>query len=532
MYLMKKCVILSVTLAFLGISITYSQTFSKRLILTDKPDSGLVNAESMTFDANGNYCFDVKKNGVEFLHTKDGEIGTCRYIGATFGTYGSVKYTYEESDAIEKKWYYQNAKGTKVYGPIVGRIKKFIDSDTKENIGLIVENGDSLYFYINDKAVGAVLKDSTQNYDFSEWCAFSENGNCIYYTKQNGTETLFVNGKPIKSASSEFYGLGINNNGQYIFTEGMYPKDKSDYDYMFYIHSPDTILGPVRTVWNYYFKDNGVYYFSGDDNGSSYIAINNHIYKNIRDISNIILINKTQYFFTCTQKQIAKAICNGNIYDYSFDEIYQTAMDTTGNFAFFGLKDYYLYKFINGIKDPTPLSKNGVRAMPIYINPKGSSIHYFKTDDSTYIYQDDKLLFSPMSNKRNFFVEPYSEVIEEHFIKGRPQNANDLSYMELDTTGYFVYNGTFSRPMKPATKSSYSPVKPIGEIIAGSFTDKGFFAIQKTGNDTFTVNINNKIYQQIDGFQTIIPDCCYFTGNKLIFYGISGLSFYQFVLEL
>ncbi len=207
-------------------------------------------------------------------------------------------------------------------------------------------------------------------------------------------------------------------------------------------------------------------------------------------------------------------------------------MDTTGNFAFFGLKDYYLYKFINGIKDPTPLSKNGVRAMPIYINPKGSSIHYFKTDDSTYIYQDDKLLFSPMSNKRNFFVEPYSEVIEEHFIKGRPQNANDLSYMELDTIGYFIYNGTFSRPMKPATKSSYSPVKPIGEIIAGSFTDKGFFAIQKTGNETFTVNINNKIYQQIDGFQTIIPDCCYFTGNKLIFYGISGLSFYQFELEL
>jgi hypothetical protein len=102
----------------------------------------------------------------------------------------------------------------------------------------------------------------------------------------------------------------------------------------------------------------------------------------------------------------------------------------------------------------------------------------------------------------------------------------------MDTTGYFVFNGEFSKPMIPANPYSYIKEKETGAIIAGKFDDNGFFVIQKTGENKFMVNINNKIYKEIEGLQEIISESCYFNGKELVFFGIKGLSFYQYRLSI
>ena len=86
--------------------------------------------------------------------------------------------------------------------------------------------------------------------------------------------------------------------------------------------------------------------------------------------------------------------------------------------------------------------------------------------------------------------------------------------------------------MKPAKESSYLREKKSGEIVAGKFDDNGFYAIQKTGENKFLININNKIYKEVDGVQEILKESCYFDGKELVFVGIKGLSFYQYTLTI
>ena len=86
--------------------------------------------------------------------------------------------------------------------------------------------------------------------------------------------------------------------------------------------------------------------------------------------------------------------------------------------------------------------------------------------------------------------------------------------------------------MIPAKESSYSETKTIGEIVAGEFSDNGFFAIQKTGSSKYLINVNNKIFKELENVNVLFKDNCFFNGKELIFYGVKGLSFYQFKLTI
>lgn len=302
---------------------------------------------------------------------------------------------------------------------------------------------------------------------------------------------------------------------------------------MFFMHTKDTVLGYVRTVWDCDLKENGGYYYSGDDNGTYYIAINNRLHKNLQSISNITIPDRTNYLFTYKENQENKINVNGKVYGFSLREIYYPSLDPNGNFSFYGIKNFFLYKYVNGKQTPDPISQYGVRAIPLYISPRGTSLHYFKTDDSTYLYQDDQLLFPAFSNSTNFTVQPYSEIIPHHYVRGEANSGNHLFYIKIDSTGYFVFNGVFSKPIKPAIESySYVREKKIGEIVAGEFDDNGFFAIQKTGENKFLINVNNQIYKELEGVQEILKESCYFNGEELIFFGIKGLSFYRYTITL
>lgn len=535
MTVIKKITILILIAASFADNV-FGQRLEERLVLTDTKDSTFLKSESMNFDKEGNYCFEVKKDDKEYyFYTNKDTIGPFQSIGGTFGRGGDIAYTKHYGDKEDKPWYFKNYNGIGVYGQVRGKLRRFMDSETKENMAITVTYKDSVYYYLNNKLVSQInIKKADEfgleNYD---WCSFSENGNSIYYLKKDSLYFIYVNGNLIDTSYSNYAELSINNNGEYIFGEGRKPKSKNGkYDFMFFTHTNDTMLGPVRTVWNHDLKENGGYYYSGDDNGTDYIAINNTLHKNLKSISNITIIDKTNYLFTYNENGTKKINVNGKTFTIPFSEIYFPSLDSKGNFSLYGIKDYFLYKYVNGKQDTKPITKFDIRPIPLYISPEGKTLLYFKTDDSTYIFQDDKLLFPAFSSSSNFSVQPYNKILPNDFHRKKTSNGNNLFYIEIDTIGYFVFNGQFSRPMIPAKENSYEKKKKLGEIVAGKFDDNGFFVIQNTGDNKFIININNKYYKEIEGIQEILEKNCYFNGKELVFYGIKGLSFYRYSLTL
>jgi len=222
----------------------------------------------------------------------------------------------------------------------------------------------------------------------------------------------------------------------------------------------------------------------------------------------------------------------GKIYETDFEKLLCPALDADGNFACYGLKDYYLYKFVQGKKVENPLSKYGVRATPVYISPTGESIHYFETDDSIYLYRDDSLMFNPFSQSSGFSIVERDEFLpinssSIYSVAGR----NSLLLLNCGQESHMVFNGKISRPLLPVIEENYSGQREPGTIIAGDMNDHGFYAIQITGRKKFLININNEIYKEIENLDGIVTNSCYFDGNSLIFYGIKKRSFYQYTLS-
>jgi hypothetical protein len=509
------------------------QKLTERFILADTGDSLYLNSDKIYFDRQGNYCFVIEKNDQDYFLTNKDTIGGFYFIGSTNGS-GAINYTNSYSDSNDEPFYYKNEKGINIHGSAIGKIESFQTSNTNENIAIVTTFKDSVYYYINGKLVSQNFKDPKKYYGLEkDWVSFSENGNLIYFLKQDSLYKLFANEKLIDSSKFGYSQLAIINNGTYIFAKGKRPEQPiGKYDYMFFVHSMDTILGYVRTVWDYELKENGAYYYSGDDNGPDYIVINDKLHKDIEYVSNITIIDKKTYLYSFGENSKKKINVNGVIYSHEFDKIFFSSLDKNGNFAFYGMKDYFLYKFINGQKIIEPLTKHGVRATPLYISPTGESIHYFKTDDSIYVYQDEKLLFNPISKDANFVIRPHKDILPYNFVRGKTANGNSLFYLEYDNQGYFVFNGKFSNPLIPVKEKNFSKDKEQGAIVAGEFNDYGFFAIQKVGKHKFLIVVNNKIFKEFDDVDYILSDNYYFDGKSLIFYGVKKLSFYQFNMSL
>jgi hypothetical protein len=527
--------LITILIGFLACLTVNGQTLTEQLILTDTKDSLYLNSDKISIDRQGNYCFVIEKGDQDYFVTNKDTIGGFKFIGSTYGNGGEINYTNSYSDPKDKPFYYKNAKGTKVFGTAIGKIESYQTSNTKENIAITTTLNDSVYNYINGRLVSKNTIEQVEKFYISErdWISFSENGNVIYFLKQDSLNKLFVNDKLIDSSEFRYNQLAINNNGTYIFAKGKRPeKPIGKYNYMFFVHSMDTVLGYVRTVWDYELKENGAYYYSGDDNGPYYIAINDRLYKDIKPVSDITLIDKETFLYSFGEKGKNKINVSGEIYTHDFDEIFYPSLDTVGNFSFYGIKDYYLFKFVNGKGNKEPISKYGVRATPLYISPNGESIHYFKTADSIYLYQEEKLIFNPISKNSNFLIEAHKEILPYNFVRGKTENGNSLFYLEFDKQGYFVFNGKFSKPLLPVKEKNYSKEKEQGTIVAGGFNENGFFAIQKVDSKKFLIMVNNKIYKEIDGIDRIISDNYFFDRNTLTFYGIKGFSFYQFKLSL
>ncbi len=520
------------------------QSVQEKLMLTDTKDSVLLKSESPNFDSTGRYLFETVNDSGEYFIDNNGKTGPLKQ------NWGSSisKYTLLKDEDV----FYYHSAALRIFGPFKGDdLAHFRNpiSKNKQHVATPCFFKDRIAIYIDGKLITKVdtltkkewysnLKqenpfESKEIYFQSDdWCQLSNNGNCLFSVENGLRYNLFFNGSIINTSENEIYPVRVNDNGNYIYSVGRKPMKNENYtyDYMFFIHTKDSVFAPVRTVWDSYLNEDGSYYCKGDDSGPEYILIDNAMYKGIKEINCIRLPDKTHYMFSYAKDDGHYMNVNGKSEEYNFQDIFYPTLDTNGNYAFYGLRNYYLYKFINGKEISEPITKYGVRPVPLYISPTGESLHIFKTEDSTYLYRDDKMLYKLSNDKNLSIIEPMDFLTGE-YEKDKPLEGNNFFYMEIDSVGYVVFNGQFSRPMLPAKTHGSDDEKPIGQIISAERVGHGFYFIQKTGARKYLININNSVYREVDDLDRIYSGNTFFDGGKLIFYGVKGLSFYQFSVK-
>lgn len=511
-----------------------AQQLQERLIIKDTRESLMQNSGEICFSENGAYCIKVSKKGKNWFYTNTDTLGPFTQVDAIYGSNGQITFTCAYNSECDSPWYFKNSRGTSVYGPVKGKLVNSMDSDTRNNMAITVRYRDSVYYYANDKLVWKAHKyEPGQKYaDHEQWCSFSPAGNYIYYRADKNAYYLNTGDVVRDTANSTFKEMRINDNGDFIFGEGHEPLPVEDeYDHLFYIHNRDTVLGPVRTVWKNDLGPDGGYYYSGDDNGTTYIAINNRMYRNQEDVSNVRIADRNNDLFVRTANGKKEVVVNGAVFAHAFQQVYCPVITASGHFAYYGMKDYYLYKVIDGKQAEQPITRYGVRPVPLYISPEGVSVHYFKTDDSIYVYRDDKLLFPPVAVRENFFTQFYDESMSTFKNEIAAVNRHALWYIEAGKTAYWLYDGMLSKPMTPDKERFSRNEKSYGTVMAKGMNKHGFYVIQQIGAKRYIINVNNTTYHELTGVENILKDNCFFDGKSLVFYGIKNNAFYQYTLK-
>lgn len=509
------------------------QEVKERVILNDADGLSYTNAKWFSFDRSGNYCILLKAGDKDYFFTNTDTIGKYEYLGCEFSNYGDWATAKAVVGTDKGEWYFKNMLGTEIFGPVYGEKLTYTDGGTHQNMAVKVLYRDSVYYYINHDLVSVLKKSKAKVIEETEWCVFSANGNRMYYTWEKNRYNLFVNGKQIDSSGEEYSQMQINDNGEYTYRN--YKKlrsRKGKPDVICEFHTNDTIITPAGYAWQYSLSERHGYYYTGVNDDLHYIIVNDHLYDCVDSVCNIRFIDKNNYLFVCKEDGISRIVVNGRKFDLSLSMVQYPVIDERGNYAYFGTKDYYLYKVVNGLTLKQPITRFGIRPVPLYISPEGRSLVYYVTDDSTYFYSNDSLLFPPISNTVAFKVQTPDHIFPLSDKNANINERNSLFYVEMDTSGYFVFNGSFSHPMIPAVRSSVPYNRVIGEIVAGSLTEHGFFIIQKTGAESILININNSCYRELAGISAVYGKSCFFDGRELMFYGKKGNSICQFTVSL
>ena len=531
---MKKSLLLLFSLAALALQ---GQTLTEKLLWEDKSDSTDLkeNTSAFAFDRDGNYFFLIKKGKDRIAVTNRATAGKLCAAGGGYRKGCGSQYLrlcdHKNADFL----YVMNEDGPNIYGPIAGTVQGYLSGNTRQHFANTSVRNDTAFFYLDGRLVYSSPLETIKQFMLSDedWVDFSENGNVIYYLEQNDRFVLYVNDQPIDTSDRHFNALAINDKGDYVYATGLKPeKPVGKYDYMFFIHTQDTVFDYVRTTWKYALAESGAYYYNGDDCGPEYLVLNGRLRKGIEDFWNITLLDSKHAFYTFEQDKHLFLNVNGKDYPVDFEEIFCPTMDTNGHFAYFGMKDYHLYKVVDNVKVKEPLSKYGVRAMPLYISPQGSSLHYFKTDDSVYVYKDNELLFKPIHKSEKLITYPWDKVLPNGYVYGKPNNGHSLFCLNYGENGYFVYDGQLSEPLLPIVDLYSRGLLRPGCVEEGVFNENGYFAVLNIGENKYQVVVNGRICGEIQDVDKVFSGKGFFDGSQVLFYGIKNNAVYQFAVTL
>lgn len=276
---MKKSLLLLFALAALALQ---GQTLTERILWADTSETYEIEKynHSFSFDCEGNYFFYVKKDGKSVAVANKAPISDLCSAGGVYSKHGSSRYLRPcDQEELDPHYvmYVMNAFGTNIYGPIAGQVQGYRSGDTRQHLAVTSLRGDTAFFYLDGRLVYSSPLESIKKFDLEneDWVDFSENGNVIYYLEQNGRFVLYVNDHPVDTSDRHFNALAINDKGDYVYATCYKPENPvGKYDYMFFIHTQDTVFDYVRSTWNSALTESGAYYFNGDDCGPDYLLLN------------------------------------------------------------------------------------------------------------------------------------------------------------------------------------------------------------------------------------------------------------------
>lgn len=522
------------------------QSLSKKMVYQCF-DSTVWNARKLYINAPHDFLIEKENGDTIIFITEKGSSEPFRHIGGR-GTLSKYK---KINDTVG--WYYRSDV-SKLYGPVQGEDLINFEhplSDNEQFFAVPVLNKDSIRIYVNGTQIVVVDTFTTERWNiefktasqlkskstsissgYDRWMALSNNGNAIYSVENQGVHWLSTNGQLKDTCGYEFKNLMINNRGDYIYgSYKLFPSGDSLRS-SYAIIKPDTIIKTGGYFNSQYLGALGEYYLTGRSNKETMILINDRLIKDIEHIDNLRFAGKNNFLFTHTKDSTSYINVNGKSYETGkYKQVYYPAIDGEGNYAYYGLRNYYLYKVVNGREVTPPVSAYGVRGHPLYISPEGVSTHLFITDDSTYLYKGDKQLIRPASNHTDsiFISEAHYPFFHRTYSKrDEPREDRCLVLITVNNASYMVFMGEVSRPMKRVEDYNYGKEKKVGEIVCSEMSKDGFFLIQKTGPRSFLINMNNTVYHNIEGVDFIFDRYSKFDGKELIFNGIINQSLYQF----
>lgn len=522
---------LNILILFLICNSVFSQQYIRpnieTIFIDNTPDSVFIKLSfsEIGFSKQGNYFFQVEKNDSTYIFTHDTVIGPLKFLGGT-----DMEFIYYRTDST--KVLFRNRLGGNIYGPVETNKEhhtEYVISKNTDTMAIVVENNNQSYFYINNELKFVTPLDGVFWFNKKDWIAFSERGDILYADYNNGIYALYLNDSLIESSENKISDLSINKNGEFIYAKQIEYLDSG----VVYLNSilkykgKDFVLNGA--CWNYKIDGDGNFIFSGFRNNkkSEYFKLINGYYRDgFNESAYVTIENDTNFFYTCYIDNKKHFIHGVKAYEDIFDTIYYPSIDTIGNFGLFGMKDYYIYKYVNGVKEEQPITKYGVRPEPVYISALGDAIYYYKVKDSIFVYNNENKIFSCGRNK---FV--HDDLLDSYLTPLKYKKKDNyrflsLQYLQIEDEGYVLYNGKLSERMLPfKEKVSYDFYTP-GEVILGGIYENNFYVVQFQGNGNFLININNSTYAYINDFDELFThENDFFDGKELTFFGRSGRDF-------
>jgi len=509
--------------------VAYPQNVTERIILTAESNEAAKNLYySIGLNQSGDYGFVILKDKSEYFVSGTDTVGPFpvhSHINSVhFSTKVRSSYMIELDSTTNREFYIKNEHNPRYYGKYYGEVIDFEQYDP--DFVVIVKTDDTINVFFNDNLLAKL--DYKKKERFDPYFDFVHGGGSIAYKiRKNGKEYIYCNNKLIDSTDGEVRSFAINEKGDYIFSARFTDSVESEEKSFSYIHTRDTMVGPLPGYHSVYINRDGGTVSSSTENGKDVYLINGKYFEfensrkdNERKDEKISFRDSANFIQEVNTADGLKINAKGNIMNVNYEKIFMPCIDSDGNYSLFGLRNYYLYKFTNGIEDTVPLSKYGVRAFPLYISPDGKLTYcHYNNEDSIYVYLNDSVLFQTVNSENNFYT-----ILAQEFFDYNHRNpkyiCNDLIYLEADSTGYLLYKGNLSEPFNGAYGNRYPSFK--GMIISGELTNEGFYVIQDAGNKSISVDLNNEYYAKLENIDLILERRVFFGNDNLVFYALRG----------
>ena len=506
-----------------------------------------------SFDTTGYYKAIYKSDSFYFTQSPKGRSIYTDYD--EIRTKNDIVYVLSDSTGQ----YYMPRNWASAYGPLHGQVT-LTPNKQSSMFAISVAYTDLIRLFVHDSLVGQVKgKKLAYDFEYDNWCALSDTGVTIYYTYSKKKYRLFIDHKLIDSSEKAFKSMAVNDKGQYSYIK--YDKKAV------YLKTSDTTLGPFDTTA----YDRISYYCGVQNDGSYYYELPGEV-RNVWVINSRILYGQLDYLkFTgnghymyfykedtgvqsrqrLDMKNFDRSIwgqrplnnneiklinhsyklnLDGKTIELPYNKIEAPVIDSTGNYAFCGIRDFMMYRVVNGTELPRPLSQHGVRPKALYMGVKGDTYHVFTTLDSSYLYHNNKLLYAaPKGYECSSFLRKklqqkpgklklYSGQIE---YQGEMFRDND----DVKFSSWFAMGSESEYYVDPITGMDIRQVQTTADnqiLKSGEMNGRSYYII--TGKDgCYRVFVDFSLAavlkkDDIDCIDPVVSDQVYLDEKQLIFY--------------